>query len=100
LPTANITLFPFTTLFRSRIETRRGTIATTAKDSVIEYVQAHVAPGQEMLVYPYLPLYNYLTATRSPSAYDYFQPGMNTNPQADEDRKSTRLNSSHVAISY
>jgi Dolichyl-phosphate-mannose-protein mannosyltransferase len=69
---------------RSRIETRRGTITTTSKDSVIEYVQAHVAPGHEILVYPYLPLYNYLTATRSPSAHDYFQPGMNTKQQADE----------------
>ena len=44
-----------------------------------------------MLVYPYLPLYNYLTATRSPSAYDYFQPGMNTNPQADEIILSLKL---------
>jgi hypothetical protein len=68
----------------NRIETRRGTITTTSKDSVIGYVQSHVAPGQEILVYPYLPLYNYLTATRSPSAHDYFQPGMNTKQQADE----------------
>ncbi len=68
----------------NQIETRRGTISANAKDSVIEYVQAHVAPEREILVYPYLPLYNYLTATRSPSAYDYFQPGMNTPAQAQE----------------
>jgi hypothetical protein len=67
---------------RNRIETRRGSITTGEKDTVLEYVQAHVAPGQEMLVYPYLPLYNYLTATRSPAPYDYFQPGMNTIQQA------------------
>ena len=63
---------------RNRIETRRGSITTGEKDTVIDYVQAHVVPGQGLLVYPYLPLYNYLTATRSPSPYDYFQPGMNT----------------------
>jgi hypothetical protein len=67
---------------RNRIETRRGSITTGETDTVIEYVQAHVAPGQKMLVYPYLPLYNYLSATRSPAPYDYFQPGMNTIQQA------------------
>ena len=69
---------------RNQIQTRRGKITTGEKDTVIEYVQAHVAPGQEMLVYPYLPLYNYLTATRGPSPYDYFQPGMNTSDQAEQ----------------
>jgi 4-amino-4-deoxy-L-arabinose transferase-like glycosyltransferase len=66
------------------IETRRGVIKTSAKDTVLEYVEAHVPVGDEVLVYPYLPLYNYLTATRSPSRYDYFQPGMNTPEQAQE----------------
>jgi hypothetical protein len=68
----------------NRINTRRGVITTGEKDTVVEYIQAHVAPGQELLVYPYLPLYNYLTATRSPLPYDYFQVGMNTPPQAQE----------------
>lgn len=69
---------------RNRTDTRRGLITTGEEDTVIEYVQAHVAPGQEMLVYPYLPLYNYLTATRSPSSYDYYQAGMHTPKQAEE----------------
>jgi 4-amino-4-deoxy-L-arabinose transferase-like glycosyltransferase len=68
----------------NRFETRRGMIRTAQKDTVIEYVQAHVAPEEEVLVYPYLPLYYYLTGTRSPSRYDYFQPGMNTPEQAQE----------------
>jgi hypothetical protein len=63
---------------RNRIETRRGITTTSVKDTVVEYVQAQVPAGQKVLVYPYLPLYNYLTATRSPSRFDYFQPGMNT----------------------
>lgn len=69
---------------RIQVETRRGVIRMHDKDTVIEYVQAHVAPGGKILVYPYLPLYNYLTGTRSPSHYDYFQPGMNTAGQAQE----------------
>jgi hypothetical protein len=78
----------------NQIDTRRGMITSGEKDIVIEYVQAHVPPGQELLVYPYLPLYNYLTATRSPSRYDYFQPGMNTKEQAQQIVAS--LQSSHV----
>jgi hypothetical protein len=67
---------------RNRIETRRGVITTGGKDSVLEYVQSHVEAENHFLVYPYLPLYNYLTATLSPSGYDYFQPGMNTRKQS------------------
>jgi hypothetical protein len=69
---------------RNSIETRHGVIKTSAKDTVVEYVEAHVPVREKVLVYPYLPLYNYLTATRSPSRYDYFQPGMNTPEQARE----------------
>jgi 4-amino-4-deoxy-L-arabinose transferase-like glycosyltransferase len=69
---------------RNQTETRRGLITTPEKDTVVEYVQAHVSAGEKVLVYPYLPLYYYLTATRSPSRYDYFQSGMNTPEQAQD----------------
>jgi len=79
---------------RQQIATRRGLIRTSKDDTVIPYVQAHVAEGEQMLVYPYLPLYNYLTATRSPSRYDFFQPGMNTSEQAQEIMESLKSGSS------
>jgi 4-amino-4-deoxy-L-arabinose transferase-like glycosyltransferase len=65
-------------------QTRRGLITTGKNDTIIDYVQAHVANADDLLVYPYLPLYNYLSGTHSPSRYDYFQPGMNTPHQAQE----------------
>jgi len=68
----------------TQVETRRGVITMPRKDTVIEYVQAHVAPGERMLVYPYLPLYYYLTETCSPTPYEYFQPGMHTAQQSRE----------------
>ena len=55
---------------------------TSGKDTVIDYVQAHIPSGAELLVYPYLPLYNYLTETHSPARLDFFQAGMNTAAQA------------------
>jgi hypothetical protein len=81
-----------------RIDTRRGMIRTGGEDTVVEYVQAHVAANSEFLVYPYLPIYNYLTATRSPSRYDYFQPGMNTPAQAQEILAVVRSPQTHAVL--
>jgi hypothetical protein len=67
-----------------QVETRRGLVTMPGHDTVIEYVQAHVAPGEKILVYPYLPLYYYLTETFSPTRYEYFQPGMHTTQQSRE----------------
>lgn len=83
-----------TTGARNTIRTRRGEITTAKPDTVIPYLQAHTKAGDELLVYPYLPLYNYLSGTRSPSPYDYFQPGMNTQKQAEEILRT--LQSKHV----
>jgi 4-amino-4-deoxy-L-arabinose transferase-like glycosyltransferase len=87
-----------TTGAKKHIDTRRGVIVTSAKETVIEYVQAHVGPRSGLLVYPYLPLYNYLTETHSPAGYDYFQPGMNTPEQAGEIIDS--LKTSHAPILF
>jgi hypothetical protein len=62
-------------------ETRRGIVTTPARDTVLPYLQEHVPAGSEMLVYPYLPLYNYFTETFSPTGFDFFQPGMHTAEQ-------------------
>jgi 4-amino-4-deoxy-L-arabinose transferase-like glycosyltransferase len=67
-----------------QVATRRGVVTTGEKDTVVDYVQARVPAGETILVYPYLPLYYYLTGTFSPGRYDYFQPGMHTGEQADE----------------
>jgi hypothetical protein len=64
-----------------QVSTRRGTVTMPAHDTALEYLQAHVEPGGTVLVYPYLPLYYYLTATFSPTGFDFFQPGMNPEEQ-------------------
>lgn len=67
-----------------RTETRRGILMTVNQETVIPAIQARVPAGSELLVYPYLPLYNYLTATHSPARVDYFQVGMSTSEQAQD----------------
>jgi hypothetical protein len=69
---------------RDQVQTRRGAVRVPARDTVVEYVQARVIAGEKILVYPYLPLYYYLTDTANPTRYEYFQPGMHTPQQAEE----------------
>jgi len=69
---------------RQTLPTRRGTLRTNGSDQVLDYVQGHVSPGERMLVYPYLPLHYYLTATSSPSRYEYLMPGMHSRQQFQE----------------
>jgi len=87
-----------TTGSHREVQTRRGAIIISEEDTVIAYVQAHSQPGSRLLVYPYLPLYNYLTATTSPSRYDFFQAGMNTSEQAQEIIESLKRNRSPVLL--
>jgi 4-amino-4-deoxy-L-arabinose transferase-like glycosyltransferase len=82
----------------NRVATRRGVVTTGAEDAVITYVQGHTTPGDKILVYPYLPLYYFLTGTRSPAPLDYFQPGMNTPQQAQEIIAALRLQDVNVVI--
>src|SRR3712207_8333585 len=65
------TLFPYTTLFRSRAD------------------GADQRPGQEAVPVP-----------GRAAAGERLQPADGPQPQPGEDRKSTRLNSSHANISY
>jgi 4-amino-4-deoxy-L-arabinose transferase-like glycosyltransferase len=67
-----------------KITTPRGTVETSTRETVLEYARYKVNSGETILVYPYLPLYYFLTETFSPSPYDYFQPGMNTPQQAEQ----------------
>jgi len=68
----------------STVQTARGTIRVRGEDTVVEYVRAHVSPGETLLVHPYLPLYYYLTGTFSPGRYEYLQPGLHTPEQFQE----------------
>ena len=54
------------------------------RDPVIEYVQGHVAPAEQILIYPYQSTYYYLTETYSPTRFDFYQPGMHTVQQLQE----------------
>src|SRR5256885_10635358 len=78
------TLFPYTTLFRSPLG-RMG-LSTFADDSMVETFKS--VPASGMYYFPRMDM------TRKPTAEEQ-------KAYAEKvDRKSTRLNSSHLVISY
>src|SRR3989442_10669155 len=76
------TLFPYTTLFRSDIERALDTL-----ELFLTTIQSPEAAGIALLRRPATPA----TQQKMPSTLE---------PVRNRDRKSTRLNSSHVRISY
>src|SRR2546426_2062658 len=77
------TLFPYTTLFRSEVRQDRGPVAKAD----VEELPAH------LLGHPEIADARLLDLIRSRRTGLVDRPG-------DRDRKSTRLNSSHLVISY
>src|SRR5260370_25966985 len=78
------TLFPYTTLFRSRARDRREAIGADSRDSA---PAARPAPTRR----------RERVARASPRGSRH---GRSPPPRSPRDRKSTRLNSSHTLISY
>lgn len=80
-----------------RIKTARGVIRTP-NDTSLGYVLSHVAPGETMLVYPYEPLYYYLTGTKNPTRFDFLQPGMHTPEQFQQVLTELRADQTRVVL--
>ena len=80
------------------ISTRRGIVTMDKNDEVIPRVQDYAAPGERILVYPYLSTYYYLTKTYSPTRYEFYQPGMHTFEQLDEMVKDFSTNPTRLVL--
>src|SRR5256885_9400453 len=77
------TLFPYTTLFRSQlVERRRGRVGAHAHQRAVDLLEAPLLGGAEALEDLGLVCRRDVV------------------PETNQDRKSTRLNSSHLVISY
>src|SRR5690349_23428151 len=91
------TLFPYTTLFRSRVGGVRGAMLVSAEDGIV--VAEQLMEGIKGSAVAALAA---SLATRLRRAMEAAGVGASLfwHLQAEGDRKSTRLNSSHVEISY
>jgi hypothetical protein len=52
------------------VMTRAGSVAVFKDDPVLAFLDTHVAAGEEMFVYPYHPMYYFLSATTNPTRYN------------------------------
>src|SRR5256885_5372883 len=79
-------LFPYTTLFRSRDARLDGGVAPAPQGRLLEAEDAQPGPADDQ--------------GQAPVVHRR-RPGLVRRPgDGDQDRKSTRLNSSHLVISY
>ena len=68
---------------RQSLETRRGHIKLPCCDTMIPFLERYVAPEGKVLVYPYQPLYYFLSGTSSSTSFDYLQLGMHSPEQME-----------------
>ncbi len=80
------------------VTSRRGTFYLGNNDMVINFVQANVAPGEHTLFYPYMATYYYLTATYSPTRFEFQQPGMHSPEQVQEMLKEFAAHPTRIVL--
>jgi 4-amino-4-deoxy-L-arabinose transferase-like glycosyltransferase len=69
------------TLSATKFETARGAVYLFKPDPVLGFLKARVQPGQEIFVYPYSPIYYFLSGARNPTRYSILMYGINTDAQ-------------------
>lgn len=80
------------------VTTRRGVVRTELPDQVLPFLQAHVPAGEKVLIYPYAPLYSFLSATMTPTRFEYLQAGLHTPAQFEEARKELEADRTAVVL--
>ena len=62
----------FIALVAHPMATRVGQVSMAAYDPVLSAIDEHVQPGEEIFMYPYSPMYYFLSATTNPTRYNTF----------------------------
>ncbi len=63
------------------ISTSVGSVKAFARNAVIEFTNSHVKPGETIFVYPFSPIYYFLSGTSNPTRYSYLIYGFQTRAQ-------------------
>ena len=62
--------------------TRRGTVYNAFRETpVLEFLQARIQPGEPVFIYPYSPLYYFLSAAQNPTRHSILMYQINTEAQ-------------------
>jgi 4-amino-4-deoxy-L-arabinose transferase-like glycosyltransferase len=82
----------------STVISRRGIIHSNEVEELLPYMQAHIAPGARILIYPYMPNYYFLTGTYSATRFEYLQVAMHTRAQFEAAITEVRRDKTPVVI--
>lgn len=69
---------------QTTVETRRGVVHMFDRDEALDFLQTHVAPDENVFVYPYYPMYYFLANIRNPTRYSILMYHINTEDQFNE----------------
>ena len=75
-----------------RYTTRRGSVHAVNADGVLDFLTTRVKPGEAIFVYPYAPMYYFLSATINPTRYSILMYCMNTESQFRDAVQSLETN--------
>ena len=66
---------------QTRMVTRRGAVYTFADDAALEFLDRQTQPGEDVFVYPYYPMYYFLSGTTNPTRFSILLYHNNTDAQ-------------------
>jgi hypothetical protein len=69
---------------QTRMVTRRGTVYAFVKDDALEFLDHQTQPGEDVFVYPYYPMYYFLSGTTNPTRFSILMYHINTEAQFRE----------------
>ena len=69
---------------RTKIITRRGTVYVHVADAALDFLDQQVKAGEEVFVYPYYPMYYFLSGAANPTKFSILMYHINTEAQFRE----------------
>jgi 4-amino-4-deoxy-L-arabinose transferase-like glycosyltransferase len=81
-----------------RVNTPRGVLRVAGKENALPYLTEHTTPGDTIFVYPYRPLYYFLTATSNPTGFELLQLGFHTPEEFAQALNSVRTQRPRVVL--
>lgn len=72
----------------AKIASRRGNFYALKSNPVLDFLDNHTQPGEEIFTYPYCPQYYFLSATKNPTRFSILMYHINTDSQFHETVRS------------
>jgi hypothetical protein len=66
---------------QAKTTTVRGSMYMFKNDPILDFLNSHVKPGEDLFVYSYSPMYYFLSGTNNPTRYSVLMYQMNTEAQ-------------------